>query len=510
MSGVAGARARWSRPASIAAIAVALVALALATARAEWPSDPRGEMPIGLAARHADAPRLVPDHHGGAIVIWQEYDERGVADLRAQYVDSTGTPLWDPAGVPVAAPPPAGPTHPSRTTRMREAPQAISDGHGGAIVVWQDESANGVGDWNVFAQRIGPGGDPVWRPEGMPVCVRPSDDTAPRLVSDGKGGAIVVWQSVERRYGGAPDQPMERDTLRNADVYAQRIDSTGAARWSANGVPVASTQDDEFQPALVADGDRGAYIVWVEAVRQRERSTISIGAQHLDYHGVPSWQSPVWIAHDALLNASPAIVGDRRGGAIVVYNSRGVLARRLAPDGSLPWGDHSTLLSSRVYFGPPVAIPAGDGGAIVTWSAGRDPDVAVNVWAQRIDANGVTRWGDAGKPVCPHRGAQTEPVLVRDDRGGAIVAWRDARNGSVPSDVYAQRMDSTGVVLWPREGVPASLSPGELVSMTMIPDGVGGAILAWQGRRIEGRIDAARLTPLGHLGGDVAKPPATH
>ena len=39
------------------------------------------------------------------------------------------------------------------------------------------------------------------------------------------------------------------------------------------------------------------------------------------------------------------------------------------------------------------------------------------------------------------------PHINSDDNGGVIIAWADARNGN-GNNVYAQRINSSGVIQW--------------------------------------------------------------
>src|SRR5437773_256860 len=91
---------RRSSGRGLALALLAPIALALATAASgAWPSDPRAPLALGLAARHADAPRLATDGAGGAIIAWQENEASGQSDVRIQRVDSTGRALWQPSGL---------------------------------------------------------------------------------------------------------------------------------------------------------------------------------------------------------------------------------------------------------------------------------------------------------------------------------------------------------------------------------------------------------------------------
>src|SRR3989338_7023618 len=53
--------------------------------------------------------------------------------------------------------------------------------------------------------------------------------------------------------------------------------------------------------------------------------------------------------------------------------------------------------------------------------------------------------------ICTASGQQSSLQIVSDGAGGAIIAWEDARN--VHFDIYAQRVDAHGNVLWKKDGV---------------------------------------------------------
>jgi hypothetical protein len=62
-----------------------------------------------------------------------------------------------------------------------------------------------------------------WDADGVALCVAYSGQTKPAIVSDGAGGAIVVWRDY--RSGSSPD------------IYAQRITSEGCL--GSSPVPVS-------------------------------------------------------------------------------------------------------------------------------------------------------------------------------------------------------------------------------------------------------------------------------
>jgi len=130
----------------------------------------------------------------------------------------------------------------------------------------------------------------------------------------------------------------------------------------------------------------------------------------------------------------------------------------------------------------------GNGGAIVTWGEYR---TTWNIYAQRVDANGAVLWGAPGIAVCDLVGTQGAPLIVPDGGGGAIIAWYDDRNGN--SDVYAQRFDASGAGQWTTNGVAISTAAGDQYAWGIASDGAGGAIISIRDSGGSGDIYAQRI-----------------
>ena len=82
--------------------ALASLCLAPAGADAAWPSDANINVPLCTAAIGQDAPTIVSDGAGGAIVTWLDHRNGTVfsnADIYAQRVSAAGVPLWTADGV---------------------------------------------------------------------------------------------------------------------------------------------------------------------------------------------------------------------------------------------------------------------------------------------------------------------------------------------------------------------------------------------------------------------------
>jgi len=93
--------------------------------------------------------------------------------------------------------------------------QAISDGSNGVIVIWHDEDG-------IYAQRVGPLGQPEWEMGGVFICKCPSGSGF-TLTPDRRGGAIITWSDSS----GRPDDRDDPAFYDPIPFYYQRISAGG-------------------------------------------------------------------------------------------------------------------------------------------------------------------------------------------------------------------------------------------------------------------------------------------
>ena len=120
----------------------------------------------------------------------------------------------------------------------------------------------------------------------------------------------------------------------------------------------------------------------------------------------------------------------------------------------------------------------GAGGAIIVWQDTRNGNN--DIYAQRIDAAGIAQWASNGVAICTATNEQQAPAITSDGSGGAIMAWQDRRSSSYT--IYAQKVNSSGVVQWTANGVSVATSASQLYPV-ITSDGSGGAIMSWNDNR---------------------------
>ena len=134
----------------------------------------------------------------------------------------------------------------------QQVPEGISDAAGGLIVVWRDDRDIFS---DIYAQRMNPNGERIWKNDGVPVCAAEGEQRKPFLVPASPHGAIVYWLDYREDYGNVTHDA----------IYAQRIDGNGTSLWTLSGVPVCTADGNQTTPRAVADGDDGAVIVWTDS-----------------------------------------------------------------------------------------------------------------------------------------------------------------------------------------------------------------------------------------------------
>jgi hypothetical protein len=370
-----------------------------------------------------------------------------------------GSAQWMPDGAAICT-----------AVEFQDLVRIVSDGSSGAIVTWEDFRTGESGD--IYAQRIDAGGFVRWTTDGVGLCLATKDQRNPAIVSDGDGGAIVAWHDF-------------RDA--SFDVYAQRVDASGAVQWTANGVALCTAAMEQTNVALVADGTGGAIAVWED--RRNGFSNPDVFAQRIDASGVVQWTANgVALCTAANVQCLPTIASDGAAGAIATWEdfrsgTTDIYSQRIDALGVVQWTANGVALctASLPQYRPAI-VSDGAGGAIVAWEDNRTA-MGLHIFAQRIGPTGTVQWAADGAAVCTATGSQSSPKIISDGSNGAIITWEDNRGFQMHPDIYAQRIHWTGSTLWAFNGRPLSAAANSQKNPVIVTDGAGGAVVAWHDDR---------------------------
>jgi hypothetical protein len=281
--------------------------------------------------------RIASDGLGGVVVAREElrYPEEAQPGetfsshhIYAQKIDYKGNFSWGEEGVLLYS---------TSEEAFSESLQITGDSAGGAIIAWHQQprgriesgSVKALG-MDIFVQKVDADGNVLWLEGGLPLEINKAAAEAfpiePGLVSDGSGGAIIIW----------------RDAREGTGVYAQRIKADGTISWQAGGVKVSSTSLNPH-PMIISDGDGGAIVSYVLEE--------GLYVQRLNGNGETVWpENGIRVIDDEYQGYS--IASDGQGGAILgwgvgksIFSSEKAYVQRVRADGKLLWDEDGLKLN---------------------------------------------------------------------------------------------------------------------------------------------------------------------
>jgi hypothetical protein len=150
------------------------------------------------------APRVAPDGEGGFVTVWHDYrDYYASSDVYAQRVDKNVNILWKEEGFEVLA-----------YDEFQGVEDVLLASDSTFIIIWRDDLFFPDSS-SIHIQKLNKYGEKQWQDDGVRVS---NDPGSPRLVTDEKGGAFVIWA------GGDVDV-----------ILVQHIDKHGNRRWDMPG-----------------------------------------------------------------------------------------------------------------------------------------------------------------------------------------------------------------------------------------------------------------------------------
>lgn len=258
----------------------------------------------------------------------------------------------------------------------------------------------------------------AWPPGGTEVGVTPIQ-LAPVMIEDGQGGAFLAWQTGDLY-----------DDIRFTHYTSRGEPANG---WPAGGIALG-TYFWQPRPRLISDGRSGTLVAWNESGMPPFIGWFRLRHYLGNGRPAPGWpDSPVGLSFPGdTRDSDPLFLSDGRGGVIVVVPSR----------------------KNLVIYEPPIAV-------------------------QRIDERGGFPWGGEWRYLSPESRAPLTTCAAEDGSGGVFVAWSEGIPAS--AQLYLQRIDESGVVArgWPTRGIPIGAGDVTRLQPAMLPDGHGGALIAW-------------------------------
>jgi len=124
-------------------------------------------------------------------------------------------------------------------------------------------------------------------------------------------------------------------------------------------------------------------------------------------------------------------------------------------------------------------FPDGEGGSIAV--VGDYRNGLIDIYGQRVDAQGNRLWGETGLPLVVWPGGENVSLSNKDIEadflGNIFIAWAPNALGDTTA-LYIQKFDATGQLPWGPYGIPVcQIVPSETgagIIAQLVPDGGGG------------------------------------
>lgn len=348
-------------------------------------ATPAMPMLVSTAPNTQSAPAIAWGS-SGALVVWTDF--RGTnADVYGARLAPVGTVL-DPAGIAIA------------TSAAPEDRAAVAWNGTAFLVAWQRGAGSGP---DIEAARVSAAGALL---DTTPLAVSSATgaQTEPAVTAMGTG-FLVAWTDG-------------RASAMDTDIYAARVDATGAVQ-DATGIAVSLATGAQSAPAVVFDGT-DALVAWSEA----RGTDADIYATRVSTAGVVTDPAGVALSNAMGAQRAPVLTPfgadvfaawcDARGGQEAVYGTRVSAGAALDPAG---------IGIAQAGTGPCEVAAAFDGtDALLAWSSG--PDAAHrDIDGARISRPGqppdTTTYAFAHAPV-----PETRPAVGCDGSRQCFVLWQ--------------------------------------------------------------------------------------
>ena len=333
---------------------------------------------------------------------------------------------------------------------------------GAAIFVWSDTR---FGMRNVFAHKIDKNGNFVWGETGTVITDLPGRQEDPVAIEDGSGGAFIAW--VDYRFDDS------------GDIFIQHVDSSGSLLMDLNGVALAQHQGQQISINMSTDSLGGVFVTWQD---KRGGVDDDIYGTHVDANhnvvsqgsGVPivvmgGTQSAKSIEYAGNNEAFICWSDSRLGENIDIYGQRlNVNMEPIFEENGIPIANTEGLETR------PRTTFVSNTTSFVTWKSG---DEDARILYQFIDNQGLVF--DDAKSISNYDAIQTSPRVKRSKSGEVFISWKDLRSDPVDGDIYMQKIDNNGDVLW-ADGVQVDPTDGINFSGRFASNNIGGFDIFWE------------------------------
>ncbi len=397
----------------------------------------------------------VEDLNGGAFIFWEDNRFGFQNDIYFLHLDGNGKVTFRVDGKKI-----------SDQNDVKERPAAVSTGFNSAIVIWKSKSGRTTG--NLLGQKVSENGSLLWSNSGVQITSTNAAIIHYAIDADILGNSFIAYtEQEESKY----------------DLHLLKVNSSGVVIFNNLNQPIVISGTPKSMVSVIADNAGGAYLLWQETENFKSR----ILALHIDQDGKSTWgKNPISLSGTAsnIVSYSAKSINDTSVYlAWQVYKKgKSIYHQLVSKSGKLLWhsGGRSTAILSGDQVNPQVLTS--DSSVLLSWT--QEWKKNRDVYVQKYTLNGEPLWGKEGVPVIQLQQDQFGQKIVTDGSGGAIITWIDRRDEKKYENLYAQRINKKGKLVWDNMAIPVASHPGSEKSyLSVISDSRGGIIAIFKDKR---------------------------
>ncbi len=239
---------------------------------------------------------LIPNGSHGAIVGWHKKNspDDSCAPFRIQWIESDGNLPWG---------------DPLELVNGDVCKMDMVYVDQGVVMVWRGTS------WQLYAQKIGTDGSRMWDGDintGGMQDVQLNNIFAnpyyPQVIKDHNDNLIFTWLAWDNNSDYNP----------NYNIYAQKLDPSGATLWGSSEVAVCTDGNPEhFYSGFCADNSGGALIAWTDQLSGNG----DIYFQKIDSGGILAWDEERPVATSRGTDTKPSLYNCGDGRCIMLWEN---------------------------------------------------------------------------------------------------------------------------------------------------------------------------------------------
>jgi len=401
---------------------------------------------------------VVDDSKGGTFIFWQDKKELGGNQVLFIHLDGSGKVSFRADGKKISQLP--GP--------MLNPVSTVSSA-GSVVTIWKDYSHNLSGD--LYAQRVTANGNLLWSPSGLQLTNPTEEINDYSLTSSEQGQIFVSYVAKSKNLNVV------------YSIKVKMVNVNGKIIGKDEGITIHSSPNRKSNISILVDNSGGAFIFWIES----EKNKNVLYAQHINQTGKLLWGiKPLTISSTAQSITTYLV---QMFGADKIYScwqiqsrDKDIYHQLIGIKGNNIWDRGGKLITKQNGNQSNPQAVAYDSSIIVSWTNEIKNDH--KVFLQKYNLKGNPVWKNG--PVSPvnEKSDQFGQKIISDGKNGALLAWIDKRGDLGSGDIYSQRINSSGDLVWHDKGVLVGSHSNSLKSyLSLIPDKRGGAIAIFKDTR---------------------------